>query len=231
MFTTSQQNRFVAYDNLQKALNLDATPFQNDAAMLDFNQRLGILIAAMRAAQKPGLRIKKGLTLDKQAARLHLNTVAAEMAGDLFAYATKLQNATLQAEADYSEGDLRNLSGVRVTITVDNLINRIKEHQAALATYAVDAARIKELEDALTAYDGRRSSPRQQVTENSAARMTTGQLFRAAASLVRDELQRSLRKYARSAPAFYARVISAREVIDLTATHGGSDNTPPAPQP
>lgn len=223
MLTKKQDNRYKAYDNLHQALTLDPAPYQQDQALQAIIARLGLLVKGIKDDSVSGTRKTKGITQDKSAARDHLTTVAAELAGDLFAYATQQQSATLQAEANYNKADLAALSGTRLGSVVGLLRQRLTDHAPALAAYAVDAARVQELDAALLAYDQQRNNPRQQVTQNAAVRVSTGERFRLLGSLVKDELLRAMRKYERRAPAFYTRVRSAREVLDQPATH----QTPP----
>ena len=229
MLTKKQENRYRAYGNLYQALTLDPAPYQADQAMKDFVARLGVGLAGIEANLVPGTRATKGQTKDKDAVRDTLALVAAELAGDLFAYATKIQSATLQAEADYSKSDLLVMSGTRLAAATELLAQRLQDHLAALAEYTVDAARIQELTAARAAFLAQRNNPRQQMGANAAVRLTTGEYFRQLGTLLTDEFQRALRKYARRAPAFHARIVSAREVLDLRGP--GAATPPAAPQP
>lgn len=228
MLTKKQENRYKAYSNLHQALTFDTSPYVKDKALQDIINRIGSAVQGITTNLVPGARKTKGVTQDKETARLTLTTYAAELAGDLFSYATKIQDATLQAEADYSKGDLDNLSGTRLTTVVRLIRQRLTDHATPLENYAVDADRLKEFDDAFLAYNGRRNNPRQQIGQNAATRLTTGGYFRLLGTLVRDELLRALRKYQRLNPEFYARIISAREVIDLPGTHDTTDETPQA---
>ena len=228
MLTKNQDNRYKAYGNLHQALTLDPTPYQKDKAMQGIVARLGTNVQGITDNLVPGARKTKGLTQDKSAAKAALTTAAAELAGDLYAYASNIENATLQAEADYSRGDLDSMSGTRLTTVVGLLRQRLTDHATPLADYDVNATRLKEFDDALLASNTQRNNPRQQIGANAATRLTTGTHFRTLVTIVKDELQRALRKYERLAPTFYARVRSAREVIDQPATHQPA-TAPPQP--
>ncbi|UOQ54766.1 hypothetical protein [Hymenobacter cellulosivorans] len=96
---------------------------------------------------------------------------------------------------------------------------------------AVNPARLQELRNALTAFTGTKNDPRQQVTEGKAARILIQEQFSQLATLLEDRLDRSLRKYARSAPAFYHRLTAARQVIDRPGKQqGGTEEPPTKPQ-
>lgn len=219
MLTKKQDNRYKAYDNLHQALTLDATPYAKDKALKDIIARLGLNLQGIKGKQVPGSRPTKGITEDKSTARTLVNTLGAELAGDLFSYATKIQNATLQAEADYNESALEGMSGTRLDTTLGLIRQRLTDHATALEDYALDADRLQEFDDAYAAYDAQRNNPRQQQSHNAATRLTTGGYFRQLGALVKDEFRRSMRKYQRLAPEFYTRVMSALEVIDQPATH------------
>ncbi len=224
MLTQRQENRYLAYDNLYQALKRDPSIYQQDVAFRDIVERIERAVKGIVANRGIiGEHPTKGVTKDKTAAKTKLITVAAELAGDLFAYATKNKNAVLQAESQLSKSYLRDISGVRLISLTTMLRERLTEHAAALEAYAVSASRLQEFDDAFDAYDQQRNGPRLQVGKIAAVRITVNRHFDTLADLVKDELMPSLRKYERQAPEFFVRVISAREVIDLTATRKRKD--------
>lgn len=235
MLTAKQDNRLTAAETLHRVLLQDPAPYATDKAMQAVVQRLGDLIAGMaplrQQAQRATAAKVAGQPTDKEAARRHLAQVAAEIAGDVFAYATETRQATLQALADYSEGDFNNLRGSRLTDAVTALYQATqdKAHQKPLqADYDLTDARQQELADALAAYDTLKTSVRETIIDGKTARASLRTEFAELGTLLQDRLMRQLRKYERKAPDFYARVVAARQVVDRpgSATAGA----PPAPK-
>jgi len=153
--------------------------------------------------------------------------VAGEVAGDVFAYATEQRNPTLQALADYSQSDFDKLRGSRLTDAATALYKAASsaEHRPTLGTnYDLGDDRLQELADALGAFNGLKTAPRQAVIEGKTARASLRVEFAELGTLLQDRLLRLLRKYERRNPDFYARMVAARAVVDRTgsATGGGA---------
>ena len=83
---------------------------------------------------------------------------------DGYAYASdpKKKQPALQALADYSEATLLNLRGSRLSDVASALLAELPNHKAVLEDeYGLDKARIKELQDAISAFNDVKSAPRQ----------------------------------------------------------------------
>jgi|GEM_PF-1748811 len=221
MLTAKQDNRLTAAETLHRVLTQDTTPYATDKALQAVVARLGALIQDMaplrQQAQRASAAKVAGQPTDKEAARRHLSQVAAEIAGDVFAYATETRHAALQALADYSEADFNNLRGSRLTDAVTALAQATQDaayKQALQADYDLTPARLQELTDALAAYDALKTSVRETIIDGKTARASLRTEFAELGTLLQDRLMRQLRKYERKAPAFYARVVAARQVVD-----------------
>lgn len=221
MLTAKQDNRLSAAETLLAALRQDPTPYATDKALQSVVQRIAELLAAMQPlrqqAQRATLAKVAGQPSGKEQARTHLAQVAAEIAGDLFAYATEQKNTALQALADYSQSDLEKLRGSRLTDAATALAQAAQDpaHQQALqADYDLTPARRQELTDALAAFDTLKTQPREAIIDGKTARASLRTEFAELGTLLQDRLMRQLRKYERRAPAFYARVVAARQVVD-----------------
>jgi len=221
MLTAQQDNRLTAAETLLAALRQDPAPYATDKALQAVVARLAEIIAHMaplrQQAQRATLAKVAGQPSSKEQARTHLALVAAEIAGDVFAYASEQRNATLQAVADYSQGDFENLRGSRLTDAATALYQATQDpayKQTLQADYDLTPARLQELTDALAAFDALKTQPREAVIDGKTARASLRTEFAELGTLLQDRLMRQLRKYERRAPAFYARVVAARQVVD-----------------
>ncbi|MCB2379280.1 hypothetical protein LGH70_16910 [Hymenobacter sp. BT635] len=223
MFTTKQDNRLTAAENVAAALQQDASPYTQDKALQQISQELTVLLQALQPLRQQGVRTaSQGITKTKSQRRQQLATSAAEVAGDLYSYATDQQNRSLQTSADYNYSSLVKLRATALTDLTQHIYDEAQTHKTALLDYGLTPARLQELKDALTAFSSTKNDPRQQVTEGKAARIAIKGQFSQLATLLEDRLDRSLRKYARSAPAFYHRLTAARLVIDRPGSQRGS---------
>lgn len=235
MLTAKQDNRLSAAETLLAALQQDPTPYATDKAMQSVVARLKELIGHMaplrQQAQRATLAKIVGQPSNKEQARTHLAQVAAEIAGDVFAYASEQRNTTLQALADYSQSDFNKLRGSRLTDAATALYQATQDaaHKKALqADYDLTDARLRELQDALATFEALKTQPRIALIDGQTARASLRTEFAELGTLLQDRLMRQLRKYERKAPDFYARVVAARQVVDRpgSATAG----TPPVSQ-
>lgn len=229
MLTANQDNRLTAAETLLAALRQDPTPYATDKALQAVVARLAEIIADMaplrQQAQRSTVAKVAGQPSSKEQARQHLTVVAAEVAGDVFAYATEQRNATLQAVADYSQGNFSNLRGSRLTDAATALYQATQDaaYKKPLQTgYALTDARLQELQEALAAFADLKTQPRQAIIAGKTARASLRAEFAELGTLLQDRLMRQLRKYERQAPAFYARVVAARQVVNRPGSGPGA---------
>ena len=237
MLTAKQDNRLSAAETLAAALKHDPTPYAADKALQTVAARLGEIIADMQPLRTATQRTTQagapaGGKSDKETARETLALVTAEITGDVFAYASdpdKKQPA-LQALADYSEADLLNLRGSRLSDVATALLAELPNHKAVLeADYSLDKARIKELQDAITAFNDLKTAPREAQVDGKAVRTSLRAEFAELGTLLKDRFQRLMRKYKRRAPDFYNRVMAARAVVDRPGSVPNAGRAPAKP--
>ncbi|KAA9332030.1 hypothetical protein F0P96_11090 [Hymenobacter busanensis] len=215
MLTAKQDNRLTAAENALAALLQDATPYQQDKALQRAVADLQQFADDLTPLRQQTLRkASKGNTTAKTDRRELLATSAGEIAGDLYAYAIDQQDRTLQNAANHNYSSLYDLRATALTDTAQDILDLATEHAEPLAEYGVTKARLTELKEAFSAFSTSKNDPRQQISEGKAARLAIKDKFTQLAALLEDRLDRSLRKYARSHPAFYQRIQAARLVIN-----------------
>ena len=234
MLTAKQDNRLTAAENLSAALKADPSPYAADKALKTVAQRLDEIIADMQPLRTATQRTAQGSApaggkSDKETARATLATITSEIAGDVFAYASDPQKKqpALQALSDYSEGDLLNLRGSRLSDVATALLAELPQHKAVLEDeYGLDKARIKELQDAISAFNDLKTAPRQAQIDGKATRTSLRTEFAELSSLLQDRFQRLMRKYKRRDPDFYNRIMAARAIVDRAGSTGGGNAAP-----
>ena len=234
MLTAKQDNRLSAAENLAAALKADPTPYAADKALKTVAQRLDEIIADMQPLRTAAQRTANagapaGGTSEKETARATLAVVTAEIAGDVFAYASdpRKKLPALQALADYSEADLRNLRGSRLSDVAAALLAELPSHQAILEDeYGIDNARTTELGDAIKTFNGLKTAPRQAQVDGKSTRVSLRAEFAELGTLLKDRFQRLMRKYKRRDVNFYNRLTDARAVVDRPGSGPGGDVAP-----
>ena len=230
MLNARQTNRLTAYENVETELLRDPAPYADDEGLQEIAAELTEHLAALRPLRKEGVRAAKGPADDKADAKQQLADVAAEIAGDLYSFGTKTKNRTLQAEADYSAGDLINLRAARLIDVAEHLLDVAAEQAPGMKKLAISDARRQELRALIDDFGGKKNAGREATVTGQAVRLTTGQRFSLVAELLKDRLDRALRKYKRASPEFYARITAARKVVDLPGSNPGAagSDTPQA---
>ena len=231
MLTAKQDNRLTAAETLSAALKQDPTPYATDKALKTVAQRLDEIIAAILPLRTATQRTAKagappGGKSGKETARATLAIVTAEIAGDVFAHASERKLPALQALADYSEATLLNLRGSRLSDVATALLDELPQHKTVLEDeYGIDKDRIKELQEAISAFNDLKTAPRQTQIDGKSARISLRAEFSELGTLLQDRLMRLLRKYKRRDPEFYNRITAARAVVDRPGTAASPDSS------
>ena len=224
MLTAKQDNRLTAAETLSAALKQDPTPYATDKALKTVAQRLDEIIAAVQPLRTATQRTAQGSAptggqSEKEAARETLAMVTAEIAGDVFAFASEKKLPALQALADYNENGLLKLRGSRLSDIATALRDELPNHKAVLEDeYGIDKTRIKELDEAIQAFNDLKTAPRQAQIDGKATRVSLRAEFSELGTLLKDRFQRLMRKYKRRDPEFFNRIMAARAVVDRPGT-------------
>ena len=193
--------------------------YANDKALQTVARRLDKIIADMQplrtATQRTAQSAPAGSSSEKETARQTLAMVTAEIAGDVFAYASEKKFPALQALADYNENGLLKLRGSRLSDVATALLEELPNHKAVLdEEYGLDKARTKEFGDAIQAFNGLKTAPREAQIDGKATRTSLRAEFAELGTLLKDQFQRLMRKYKRRDADFYTRIMAARAVVD-----------------
>ncbi|MBO2009239.1 hypothetical protein [Hymenobacter negativus] len=235
MLTAKQDNRLTAAETLAAALKADPAPYAADKALQAVAKRLDEIIADMQLLRTATQRTAQsgapaGDKSEKEIARETLAIVTAEIAGDVFAYASEKKLPSLQALADYNENGLGKLRGSRLSDVATALLEELPNHKAVLEDdYGLDKARTKELQDAITAFNDLKTSPRQAQIDGKTTRISLRAEFAELGSLLQDRLMRLLRKYKRRDVDFYNRITAARAVVDRPGSTPSTGVSPSKP--
>lgn len=116
---------------------------------------------------------KTGIAGSKSQMKQTLITLAADNSRKLTAYAKFSNNQTLLSEVNYSETDLKRLTGTNLKDTAQGLYDRAQPIVASLATYGIAAASQTALLNAINAFNTAIPKPRLGITEK---KQTTTQL-------------------------------------------------------
>ncbi|MCR5887301.1 hypothetical protein LRS06_05800 [Hymenobacter sp. J193] len=138
MLTAKQDNRLTAAENVSAALAEAAPTYTADKALQKIRTDLDALLAALKPLRQQGLRTaSQGASKTKAQRRELLATAAAEVAGDVYSYATDQQNRTLQTSADYNYSALYELRATALADLAQHIYDEATTHKTALLDYGL----------------------------------------------------------------------------------------------
>jgi hypothetical protein len=171
-----------------------------------------------------------GIAGGKRRANVTMINLAAEIAGDLHAFAVKNNDTVLVAKVDLHVSDLANRGDTVVGPHCQEIHDLANTHAADILSFGTTAADITALKTAIDAYTPLVTKPRETIVSR---KVVTGEIEATqndADNLLKDELDRSMRKFKTKNAPFFGEYTNARMIIDL-GTPGDKPATPPAPGP
>ena len=122
-------------------------------------------IAGLQSSQTVVSKQTKGIAKDKKALKKTLAQIATEIAGYVFAYATDINNQTLQKQVDYSQTDIVKIKAELIVPACKNIYQAASDNLAALADYGVTAALLANFQTAMDDFSG--ESPKPKVAKST----------------------------------------------------------------
>jgi hypothetical protein len=155
--------------------------------------------------------------------------LAADIAGDLHAFAVKSGDTELAAKVDLPISDLANEGDTVIGPHCQEIHDLADSHSADIAPFGTSKADITAFQAAIDLYSPLATKPRQAI---GARKVVTGGIETTqekADALLKDELDRSMRKFKTRNPPFFGEYTNARMIIDLGSRGEEEPPTPPAP--
>ncbi len=228
--TDPQRNKLAMYLAVLGVMNKYNSVWTTLTAIADIVTRLTGLTTAIQAASGVQGSPLTGIAGGKRRKRMEMMEQASSVAGDLHSYAVKQNDTSLAAKVSLQFSDLLRMPETEIAPRCQEIHDLANTNAAALAPYGTDAADITALQTAIDDFKESMTKPRQavvgrkQVTGNIAHDETT------ADDLLKRELDRSMRKFAKKNPDFFGEYTTARMIIDL-GSGGGKDEPPATPPP
>lgn len=202
-----------------------------DAVLLENNSRWSAMpafvdgvtrvrggIAAIRTKQAD--QSQTGDADAKQSARDALEEQTLVIGSQLSALASKNNDAILAAKVNYDKSTLDKAGGSDLLVAARSVQNAASANAAVLASdYGISSADVTALGAAITKLEGMKDAPRAAVVNRKVATMSLPDAIAYARGILRNELDKMMEKFKKTAPDFYAAYFAARVIIDRTGTH------------
>jgi hypothetical protein len=196
-------------------------------AIADMVTRLQGFVSDLQDASGIQGTPQTGIAGGKRRANVTMINLAAEIAGDLHAFAVKSGDAALAGKVDLHVSDLANDGDTVVGPHCQEIHDLANTHAADVLPFGTTAADITALQDAINAYTALLTKPREATVSRKVVTGNIGETQDSADALLKDELDRSMRKFKTKNAPFFNEYTNARMIIDL----GGHAEKPPTPVP
>ena len=214
-----QENKLSMYLSVQKVTNTHSAEWQGLPAYATIFASFEDAISQIRNTRLVQEGQITGITKDKAQAQNNAIEKAIQVATAVFAYASIQNNNTLKDKVSYSPSELRRS---RDTILIDRLE---VIHEAAtsvlaeLANYGLTQADLDEFSALITSYTNMVEDPRVAITNRARATKDLKSIFKTADKILKEQLDKLMLQYKKTAPEFYQQYFNARLIIDLGIRH------------
>jgi Carboxypeptidase regulatory-like domain len=176
------------------------------------------IIAEITATTQQTSLVLKGITTDKNVARLDLGAKASEVGGMIFAFASVTANNTLKQEVNFSVSKLSNGSEETFISRCRNIHAKGSENLAALADYGVTNQTLSDLQTMIDDYIAR--SPKSRTAKSNRMTMTSNltTLFKQADTILKEQIDKLILVFRAEHPDFVKTYEATRIIIDPAST-------------
>lgn len=165
-------------------------------------------------ATQAEIQIISGITVDKAEQRKTLVQLAFDMAGQIFAFASATDNHILKGQVSYVFSDLNRLKDELLAPACQNILAAANANAVALVPYGVTAAKITELDDAISDYAAAVPGPRNAVSQRAAITNTIKDLFKSGDEMLKEQLDKLVIQFKTTEPEFYNAYKNNRVLLD-----------------
>lgn len=212
---------YLAVLGVMETFNSAWQPLAGIAAMVS---RLEDLTEDLQEASGIQGTPRDGIAKGKNRKRVAMINLAIEVAGDLHSLATSSGDDTLAGKSAVEISDLINTADSLVAGRCRELHKLGVENAAGIAPYGTAAEDLTALDEAIKAYEEVATAPRQATVMGKQVTLGIETTTKTADGLLKDELDKAMRKFKRKAPDFAQAYADARIIVEL----GGAAAPKPA---
>jgi hypothetical protein len=226
-----QDNTITMFETTLVILDKNKNTFKNIAAFVDAAARAKDGTAAIRARTGVQQAPLEGVTDEKAQIRDDLEEKLLVIADAIAAFAAKTADPALAAQVELNRSLLDRLPASDLVQTAQRVIDAATENLAALADYGVTGATRDELKAAADLFANKKESPREAVIGRKVETLSLPSAILAVRSIFRNEIDKLMTAFKKTAPDFYNAYFTARIIVDRAATRPSKDEAAPTPAP
>ncbi len=228
----SQENITAMFEATLKFLDENNNTWSGKPAFVEAVNEAKAGVQAIRQAADTQENVTVGFTDQKTQSRSDLEDQTLELADQLGAFAAKKSDPSLAANVQLSRSSLDRLQDNDLIQTAQRVYELANTNAKNLEPYAVASDQIQALKAGILTFDGLRTGSRSAVADRKSATGFVGELLRSTRSIFRNQIDKMVTPFRKSAPEFYRGYFAARVIVDRAATRSSVKRpSPPTPNP
>lgn len=232
--TSKQEKKLNMCDLVIVKCDENATVVNTTPALAAALDEFKAKIALIHAAAPTSANVITGFATDKTAQKKSVSQMAAVIAGQIYAYASKNKNPVLKEAVDFSASDIYRTKDGELAARCQTIHDLGVTNIAALADFGVTNAALTELQTAIQAYVDSAPKPRSAIADRSTVKRNIENLFFEAEDILIEQMDKLVESMSKTQPDFVNTYKSARVIIDPKPKKqkpdgtGNGDDNPPA---
>ncbi len=217
--TDKQENKLSMYRATETVLNDNIAIWTGNALFTTVKTALSAKIAALLTARQRQQEIITGIATDKQVLRKIMTTKAGSIAAKVVIYAEDTNNNELLNEVKVGNSRLDKERDDAIAGICQNIHDHANDNLVALAAYGITAPMLADLQTAITTYAAKVPKPRVAQAAKKAVTTEITNLIKDIDKTLKVRVDKLMEDYKTTETEFYNTYKSAREIINLGATH------------
>jgi hypothetical protein len=209
--TKKEEARLSMYRTVQQFCNNNLTIINANPAFIAVLALISTKISTLLSNETSARKQTKGVAQDKRTT-LCLN--AFDIAAIVFAYATEINNLTLQQAVKFSITDLEKIKDDLLAPTCNNIKKAASDNLTALAGYGIVAATLTAFQANIDAYSGAVPKPRLATTAKTTSNKNVKTTFKEIDAILKSRMDKLAPSFRTTAPNFLTEYKEARKIVD-----------------
>lgn len=181
---------------------------------------IGTKLSLINALDQLASATTIGVTLDTNAIRKTMETIAFKCASATFAYASSANNNTLKAQVNFTIPKLEAKHKEEVDDICQTIHDASNTYFGGAEQYGIVATDVSDLQTAINLYRTASQNPRQAIITKSSAKSQIVALIKELSDIIlKEQLDNIVNTLIITNPIFVNQYFQAREIIDLGTTH------------
>ena len=211
----SEENKFSMYTAVKAVLLEDMDTISKIPAFATIFKEYEVLLEEIYQAESQFQNVTKGATATKREARSGLIRKTISIAAAVYVYGRQTNNEKLKARTRLTPSQLKLMRDIDLSQKTKMILDDTKAEQQNLANFGIDEADIKDLENAINAYDKALAQQGDKTAQKRAAKQRLRELFDQTDEFLKETLDYMIEAVKSDNSELYDKYQIARMIKDL----------------